>query len=235
MTTTLEHADLMEPETLDRETAELFKVASGLPQSSADFMASFTTSQLLNYPFVDYHTLAVLKRLSEDDTVDDQLLIDTLAYALLSDDPFMTSYNALLLLGYLNEHGLDHGLDAMNFASAVAGLSHHHGERGSESMYRLCDPVEIAGAAAVIIFIGTMDRNKLVKLSTLKHPESSGKFGLTISNGHLDRLLRSNPQHLGTVCNYLMTRSITTSKKSVQPLVDHLRAGGATVLVDGSL
>jgi hypothetical protein len=141
----------------------------------------------------------------------------------------------MTLLEHFHATGQTHKTRPLSYTYMVSGLSHHNGPTGSTPMHRLVDPAEIEGAAAVVTFIETMDRDNLVKLSKLKHSESSGTSGLTISNGYLDRFLRSNPQRLGAVCAYLESNQIKATKKSVQPLLNYLACGGSSALVDGVL
>jgi hypothetical protein len=233
MTETRDH----QPERLARGEADIFMAAHNLPEPTHEVILANggTASVLLTLPFVDDFSLAVMKRLSEDQSFDSRIVTEILSYTMLADDPVFTLYNALVIADHFNKKGLRHALPAKQFVSAVAGLSHHNGDKGSESMHRLCDPSEIAGAAAAVQFIGTMDRDGMVKLSLLKHEDSSNRFELTVASKYLDRLLRANPEHFEAICNFLLSHPVTATKKSVQPLVEHLQTKYSPAMISGVL
>jgi hypothetical protein len=219
-------------EYLDRDEDSRFRSWHGLPDPSLPYFTrnGISTDELMNSPFVDCSVSALLKRLANDDDIDDQKLVDTLACALFCDDPSFTAYNALVLLEHFKNARIEHGMTPNVFASAVSGLSFHNGPSGNTGMHRLSDPIEIAGVAAVVRFIGTMNQDRLVRNTTIQHFASSGQRELVIANRHLDRLLRLNPASFETACDYLRKSKITTTRKSLQPLVERLEADGVTVI-----
>jgi hypothetical protein len=225
-----------QPERLEREEAELFLATHSLPEPTHEVILANggTTSLLLTNWFIDHHSLAVMKRLSEDPSFDSQIITEIISYSITTDDPIFTLYNALVIADQSNKNGLHQPLPTKQFVSAVAGLSHHKG-KGSESVHRLCDPAEIDGAAAVVRFIGTMDHGGMVKVSLLKHEESSGRYELTVASKYLDRLLRANPDHFEAIRNFLLSHPVATTKKSVQPLAEHLQSKCSPVLISGVL
>lgn len=233
MTTTSATAPLIP--VLDHESASLFLATHSLPEPSSRSIPNFTTRDVLGSFFVDFFILDVVKRLHDDPDFDNQLLVDVLTACMACDDQTYTMFNAMTLLEYFHKTGQTRRTPPLNFAYAVSGLSHHNGPTGSTTMCRLVEPDEIAGASAVVTFVDTMDRDNLVKFSKLKHPESSGASGMTITNGYLDRFLRANPQSFDAVCTYLETNTINATRKSVQPLLAYLARGGTMVLVDGLL
>jgi hypothetical protein len=213
-----------------------YTFAASLPAPTANrlFGPGSTAEDVLRYPFLGADTIALIQRLSANDAVDRFFMINALSECFQCDDPSTTAHNAMVLLEFFTAEKPPFSLMPTSFAHAVSGLSHHKG-KGSETMHRLNDPNEIRGAAAVIQFVITMDREGMVKLSKLKHPESLGVSGLTITNKYLDQHLRSHPEHLGAVCGYLNTHRIDGTKKSVQPLLEYLAGGGAAPLINGAL
>ena len=228
------------PEYLDRDEELLFRSWHGLPNPSLGYFLrnGISTDDLLANPSIDCAVTALLKRLANEGRVDNQLLVNTLACALHSDDPAYTAYNAFVLLDYFTKTRFQHGLSESNFASAVAGLSAHNGAAGHVGMHRLSEPEEIAGAAAVVMFIGTMNRNRLVKPTTLEHAGKNLRKELATTNRYLDRLLRLNPEHLDSVRDYLLDhwdKKITIRRNFIQPIIDHIEAEGMTVRLDSLL
>ena len=227
-------------EYLDRDEELLFRSWHGLPNPSLGYFLrnGVSTDDLLASPSLDCAVTALIKRLANEGAVDSQLLVNTLACALQSDDPSYTAYNALVLLDYFTKTRFRHGLSEPNFASAVAGLSAHNGSSGHVGMHRLSEPEEIAGAAAVIMFIGTMNRDRLVKPTTLEHAGKNLRKELAITNRYLDHLLRLNPEHLDSVCDYLRERwdkKVSIRRNFIQPIIDHIEAEGMTVRLDALL
>lgn len=218
---------------LDHESAALFIAAHSLPEPSYRSIPNFTTRDVLSAFITDFFVLAVVKRLHDDPGFDNQLLIDVLTACIACDDQSTTMFNSMTLLEHFHQTGQKRQTRPLSYSYMVSGLSHHNGPRGSTAMERLVEPAEIAGAAAVITFMETMDRDGLIKLSKLKHPESSDTSGMTITNGYLDRYLRANPQRLDAICTYLESHQINATKKSVQPLLAYLAGGGSAALVDG--
>lgn len=236
MTISLDNVGLL----VDRASADKYTgdyaFASSLPAPAANrvFGPGSTAEDVLRYPFIGSATLKVVERLSANDAVDKFFMVNTLTECMQVDDPMTTGHNAMVLLEFFTAEKRPFRLMPTAFSHAVTGLSHHKG-RGSETMHLLTTPAEIRGAAAVVEFVITMDRDNMVKLSLLKHPHSFAVSGLTITNKYLDRHLRSHPEHLEAVCEYLNTKSISGTKKSVQPLLDYLACGGATPLINGAL
>jgi hypothetical protein len=219
-------------EYMERDEDLRFRSSPVLPDPSLPYFKrnSIGIRELLSSAFTDCSVTAILKRIANDGHVDEQFLVNVLACALHSDDPSYTAYNALVLLEYFTVNRIVHGLSESSFASAVSGLSFHNGPIGNTGMHRLSDPREIAGAAAVIKFIGTMNRNRLVKPSTLQHAAINGRKELTISSRYLDRLLRTNPTSLRLVCDFLRESRIGLTRKALQPVIDHVEANGVRVL-----
>lgn len=237
MTTIFQDEQAFSAQYLDRDEDANFRSWHGLPDPSLPYFIrnSIGMRELLVIPFADCSVVAVLKRLANEGKVDDQLLVNVLACALFSDDPSYTAYNSLVLLEYFTKTRFTHGLSEANFASAVAGLSAHNGVNGNRGMHRLSDPEEIAGVAAVVMFIGTMNRNRLVKPTVLHHEGTSRRKELAISSRYLDRLIRLNPEHLESISEYLMEQKITTSRSSVQPIIEMLEEDGMSVRLDSLL
>lgn len=227
-----------QPEIISSAEAAEFIATHNLPEPTYAGIAAIgmTTTDLLKYPMVDGNGLAVMKRLAEDPSFNDQLIADILARSILSDDPFYTLYNSFIIADYFNQTGLTHSLDEREFVLAVAGLSQNNGDKGFESMHRLCDPAEIEGAAAVIRFISVMNHyEKMVKLALLKHPASSGVSGLVISNRWVDRLVRSHPEHFDAIREFLIKRPVKATKKAAQPLYEYFQSNNPTALLNGIL
>lgn len=215
-------------EYLDRDEDSLFRSWHGLPDPSLPYFTrnGISTNELMTSPFVDCSVSALLKRLANDPDIVDQLLTDTFSCSLFCDDPSFTAYNALVLLEHFTKSRIEHGMAPNVFASAVSGLAFHNGPSGNTGMHRLSDPDEIAGVAAVVRFIGTMNQDRLVRNTTIQHFASSGHRELVIANRYLDRLLRLNPESFETACDYLSENKITVTRKSVQPIVERLEAKG---------
>lgn len=145
MTVMVEREKELAVEYLDRDEESRFRAWHGLPNPSLTYFTrnGITTSELLTSPLVDCAVIALLKRLANAGEINDQLLVDTFACALLCDDGSYTAYNSLVLLDYFTRNNIQHGLAANHLASAVSGLSFHNGPAGNTGMHRLYDACEI--------------------------------------------------------------------------------------------